>query len=32
MSAFNQRVQPLRDLMKAKSLDAFVLRRNPNLA
>lgn len=32
MSAFNQRIQPLRELMKAKGLDAFVLRRNPNLA
>ena len=32
MSAFNQRIEPLRDLMKAKGLDAFVLRRNPNLA
>jgi Xaa-Pro aminopeptidase len=32
MSAFNQRLQPLRELMKAKGLDAFVLRRNPNLA
>jgi len=32
MSAFNQRIQPLRDLMKTKGLDAFVLRRNPNLA
>ena len=32
MSAFDQRIQPLRDLMKAKGLDAFVLRRNPNLA
>jgi antitoxin VapB len=32
MSAFNQRIQPLRDLMKAKGLYAFVLRRNPNLA
>ena len=32
MSAFNQRIQPLRDLMKAKGLEAFVLRRNPNLA
>jgi len=32
MSAFNQRIQPLRDLMKEKGLDAFVLRRNPNLA
>ncbi len=32
MSAFNQRIQPLRDLMKTKGLDALVLRRNPNLA
>jgi len=32
MSAFIERIQPLRDLMKAKGLDAFVLRRNPNLA
>ena len=32
MSPFNQRIQPLRDLMKAKNLDAFVLRRNPNLS
>jgi antitoxin VapB len=32
MSAFNQRIQPLRDLMKVEGLDAFVLRRNPNLA
>ncbi len=32
MSAFNQRIQPLRDLMRAKGLDVFVLRRNPNLA
>ena len=32
MSAFNQRIQPLRDLMKIKGLDAFVVRRNPNLA
>lgn len=32
MSAFNQRIQPIRDLMKAKGLDAIVLRRNPNLA
>jgi antitoxin VapB len=32
MSAFNERIQPLRDLMKTKGLDAFVLRRNPNLA
>ncbi len=32
MSEFNQRIQPLRDLMKEKGLNAFVLRRNPNLA
>jgi antitoxin VapB len=32
MSAFNQRIEPIRELMKAKGLDAFVLRRNPNLA
>ena len=32
MSQFNQRIQPLRDLMKAKNLGAFVLRRNPNLS
>jgi len=32
MSEFNLRIQPLRDLMKSKGLDAFVLRRNPNLA
>jgi antitoxin VapB len=32
MSAFNQRLQPLRELMKEKGLDSFVLRRNPNLA
>jgi len=32
MSAFNQRLQPLRELMKEKGLDCFVLRRNPNLA
>ena len=32
MSAFNQRIQPIRDLMKAKKLEFFVLRRNPNLA
>ena len=32
MSAFNQRIQPLRELMKSKGLDALVLRRNPNLA
>jgi antitoxin VapB len=32
MSAFNLRIQPVRDLMAEKGLDAFVLRRNPNLA
>ena len=32
MSAFNQRIEPIRELMKTKGLDAFVLRRNPNLA
>jgi antitoxin VapB len=32
MSAFNERIQPVRDLMKEKGLEAFVLRRNPNLA
>lgn len=32
MSVFNRRIQPLRDLMKSNGLDAFVLRRNPNLA
>jgi Xaa-Pro aminopeptidase len=32
MSAFNSRIQPVRDLMKEKGLEAFVLRRNPNLA
>lgn len=32
MSAINERLQPIRDLMKVKGLDSFVLRRNPNLA
>lgn len=32
MSQFNERIQPLRDLMKAKGLDSIILRRNPNLA
>lgn len=32
MSSFNLRIQPIRDLMREKSLDSFVLRRNPNLA
>jgi antitoxin VapB len=32
MSAFNLRIQPVRDLMIEKGLEALVLRRNPNLA
>ena len=32
MSAINERMQPLRALMKEKGLDSLVLRRNPNLA
>ena len=32
MSAFNERMAPLRELMKQKGLEAIVLRRNPNLA
>lgn len=32
MSIFDQRIAPIRDLMKAQKLEAFVLRRNPNLA
>ena len=32
MSAINERMQPLRALMKGKGLDSLVLRRNPNLA
>ena len=32
MSEFNLRIQPIRELMKEKGLEAFVLRRNPNLA
>ena len=32
MSGFNQRIQPLRDLMKERGLAALVLRRNPNPA
>ena len=32
MSFFDKRIQPLRDLMATKKLDAIVLRRNPNLA
>ncbi len=32
MSAINERLLPIRELMKVKGLDAFVLRRNPNLA
>jgi Xaa-Pro aminopeptidase len=32
MKVLNERIQPIRELMKDKGLDAFVLRRNPNLA
>lgn len=32
MNALDQRMEPLRNLMKEKKLDSFVLRRNPNLA
>ena len=32
MNAFNERIAPIRELMNEKGLDAFVLRRNPNLA
>jgi len=32
MSEFNQRIQPIRDLMKQEGLAEFVVRRNPNLA
>jgi Xaa-Pro aminopeptidase len=32
MSAFSLRIQSVRDLIAEKGLDAFVLRRNPNLA
>ncbi|MDP1852516.1 MAG: aminopeptidase P family N-terminal domain-containing protein [Candidatus Planktophila sp.] len=32
MNAINERIQPIRELMKKKGLDAFVVRRNPNLA
>ena len=32
MSAFNERMQPLRELMRHKGLEAIVLRRNANLA
>ena len=32
MSAFNERIAPLRELMKHKGLESIVLRRNPNLA
>jgi antitoxin VapB len=32
MNAINERIQPIRELMKEKGLDAFVVRRNPNLA
>lgn len=32
VSNFNARMQPVRDLIRQKNLDAFVIRRNPNLA
>lgn len=32
MNAINERIQPIRKLMNEKALEAFVLRRNPNLA
>lgn len=32
MSVFNLRIEPIRALMTEKKLEAFVLRRNPNLA
>jgi len=32
MNAINERLLPIRELMKGRGLDAFVLRRNPNLA
>ena len=32
MNAIEERIQPLRGLMREKGLEAFVLRRNPNLA
>ena len=32
MNAINERIQPIRELMNERGLDAFVLRRNPNLA
>ena len=32
MSDFNNRLEPLRELIKEKGLEAIVLRRNPNLA
>lgn len=32
MNAINERIEPIRELMKDKGLDAFVMRRNPNLA
>jgi len=32
MSALNERITPLRVIMKEKALDSLVLRRNPNLA
>ena len=32
MGTFDKRIKPIRDLMAEKGLNAFVLRRNPNLA
>ena len=32
MNAIEERIQPIRELMREKGLEAFVLRRNPNLA
>ena len=32
MNAINERMQPIRELMNKRGLDAFVVRRNPNLA
>ncbi|MDO8645429.1 MAG: hypothetical protein Q7R42_02445 [Candidatus Planktophila sp.] len=32
MNAVNERIEPIRELMNEKGLEAFVIRRNPNLA
>jgi len=32
MNAINERIEPIRELMNEKGLEAFVVRRNPNLA